>query len=539
MTPEEQRFAELWTDYLEGECSEAELAELRHLMERNESLVELAADSFQLHRLLGFAHAPQSSEDFVRETMGQLPADSGAFARNVMARLGSKASRERPDSHPWRPLLTYAGWAVAALLVVGFFLWFPKPAENAVPRSRATFAKLAKARFFGELTPSVASHPELRRDYTLSSGSVELAFPSGATAIVEGPAVFRLVSDERLALDLGQCSTHVPKGAEGFRVDTPVGQVVDKGTRFYVKVSETSDTEVQVIEGAADVYPGGAGDGANYRLTAGEGRKVGHESSVPVAFSQKGYRGGMPDRIVSYEATLNAAKAAETLVSLTVQRGGEEFRYSAGRLIPVEVVSFNAGATPNPIGHLVSGAALPERRASLLEDFALYTGVINPGGSREPLSGPFVPEETPGFAIRFRQPVENRPGPDVAFFEIQNAANSPRGDAFHAGPLRWEDRLRSHTIRQYDLMMTNPAALPVAERYLFRCSPPVLSLPEMEAAEATGSLSSLQFRALVVGIDLSDLGYDIGETVDGLFFQDAWDDDDLVDPVLVVGFPAD
>lgn len=50
---------------------------------------------------------------------------------------------------------------------------------------------------------------------------------------------------------------------------------------------------------------------------------------------------------------------------------------------------------------------------------------------------------------------------------------------------------------------------------------------------------TLQFRALAVGIDLSDLGYPDGAAVDGLFFQDALDDQHVVDPVFIAGLPFD
>ncbi len=53
----------------------------------------------------------------------------------------------------------------------------------------------------------------------------------------------------------GRCSVHAPDGAEGFRVDTPQTQVIDLGTRFTVAVDDVGQTDVQVIEGAAEVQP--------------------------------------------------------------------------------------------------------------------------------------------------------------------------------------------------------------------------------------------------------------------------------------------
>ncbi|MCF6310848.1 MAG: FecR family protein [Verrucomicrobiales bacterium] len=539
MNPEEERFCELWGDYLEGELREANVAELRKLMDEDESLTRLAADTFQTHRLLGVVNCPNTSEAFVRETMGRLPKNSSNFVGNVMVGLDTDQLGNKADSSSWGLLLHYGGWGLAAILLIGFFIWSPVQKDTSPLRSRAEFASLAQAQFFGELTPAVASNPEFHRSYTLLSGAVELAFPDGATTIIEGPAVFRLISDERLAIDVGHCSVHAPEGAEGFQIDTPTTRVVDRGTRFFVNVSESSETEVQVVEGVADVYPEDEQDQSKLRLTDGNAQKFGNGIRMPLPFSPEAYRSNLPDRIISYEAKRSSDGRAESLTSLLVQRGGLEFRYSVNELIPVDLVSFNVGIKPNPIGHLVGGPELPEKRASLLEDFNFFTGIINPGGSELPLSSEFNPAETPGFAIHFRHPVKNRPGPDVVFFEIQSASNSSEGDAFHVSPLKWEDRLHSSTIRQYDLQVTSRAALPASKRYLFRCKNPVFSLAELEAADATATLSKLQFYVIAVGIDLSDLGYEDGDAVEGLFIQDAMDDDAQVDPVVIVGLPED
>jgi hypothetical protein len=133
----------------------------------------------------------------------------------------------------------------------------------------------------------------------------------------------------------------------------------------------------------------------------------------------------------------------------------------------------------------------------------------------------------------------NRPGPDVVFFELQTALNPPDGDAFHASPLRFGAGRRSHTVRVYDLTMTSPEALKLASFFLYRFKAPVASLAGLEAGECVRMPRKSNFHALAVGIDLSDLGFAEGEGVDGLFFQDAQDDDHQVDPVLIAGLPEE
>ena len=245
-----------------------------------------------------------------------------------------------PGQTGWQKLFFQCGWGVAALLVISIFLQDrnPPPKEQPNPETNATFANLAKAQFFGELTPATNSNPAPGKNYTLLAGMVELAFPDGASAIIEAPALFRVVSDDRLALDVGQCSVHCPPRAEGFQVDTPFSKVVDRGTRFFVNVSESSETEVQVIEGAADISTDAGGE--TFRLVDGEARKVGTQGVAASKFSPSGYRQQLPDRIISYQATKDSEGRAMDLLSVKVQRGGRTVDYPVKDLVPTELTSF-------------------------------------------------------------------------------------------------------------------------------------------------------------------------------------------------------
>ena len=51
MNPDE-RFADLWTDYLEGELDESGIAELQELL-ADGSRLESAVGDYEVHRLLG------------------------------------------------------------------------------------------------------------------------------------------------------------------------------------------------------------------------------------------------------------------------------------------------------------------------------------------------------------------------------------------------------------------------------------------------------------------------------------------------------
>ncbi len=446
----------------------------------------------------------------------------------------SSSSNSQPNRKTDR-ILRYGGWLVAALVILGLFVFGTDLRENTDRDSQVSFTSLARANFFGELTPAIGSTADLKRDYSLVAGSVELTFPDGATTIVEAPAVFRVEADDWLALDVGSCSVHAPPGAEGFRVDTPNSRVIDRGTRFVVNVSESSETEVQVVEGAADIYPQ-SDEAEKVHLTNGSARRVGNKGLVPMNFSAESYRRQVPDRIITFEATQGPDGKARALSQVTVQRDGRIREYQAADLIPIELLSFNPGQSA-PSLNVFGEKLLPERRASLIEDLLLNGGIINPGGNATPLQAEFDYRTTPGFGIRFARPVQNGPGPDVVFFEVQNPMNPSDGDPFHVGPLEWETGKRFHTIRRYDLMMTSAEALLIAERYTHDADKPIRSSEDLETATYSTKLSPLNTRALAVGIDLSDLGYEEGEATTGLFFQDAKDDDNHVDPIVIRGLP--
>lgn len=76
----DQRFEQLWTDYLEGEQDSTGLAELEEMLAGDHSLLERAADLYEEHRLFGLALQPFDREAFVQlsdAAFGFQPCRSG------------------------------------------------------------------------------------------------------------------------------------------------------------------------------------------------------------------------------------------------------------------------------------------------------------------------------------------------------------------------------------------------------------------------------------------------------------------------------
>ncbi|MFN9974556.1 MAG: hypothetical protein ACK58T_32160, partial [Phycisphaerae bacterium] len=112
--------------------------------------------------------------------------------------------------------------ATCLLMITAYLLGSSRKTETVrSDLSNTRLINASRARFFDEFAPDMKSNLVLKHEYTLTEGLIELAFPNGAIAIIESPAVFRVVADDCLAMDAGRCSVNAPRGAEGFRVDTP------------------------------------------------------------------------------------------------------------------------------------------------------------------------------------------------------------------------------------------------------------------------------------------------------------------------------
>lgn len=546
------RFPRLLEGLANQTLSSEQHAELQSLLIDNPELQRQYLEYMDLHIGLGKllssedggvdSLAPTTPGRHASEGIDSLRTLSPPNAEKGNPSLARRASVDGPGNRgllgPLRLRIVMAS-ATAVLLILSAALVLRPRRADVVTMEPVRLHQAAGAAFFGKAVPPVGGSLDYGREYALTSGMVELRFPDGAEIILEAPSVIEIKTRDRLVVKMGACSVHAPPGAEGFRVETPQADVVDLGTRFSVNVNEVGETDVQVVEGAADVK--GRNELANnqsLRLTHGQSRRFRDNvdgTSQTVQFDPRRYRSDLPDRVVSYEARADRDGHVDELVSVTIQRGGENIVYPVADLIGIEVTHFCARTNSHNIA--VSASAADARLETLELDRLLNTGIINPGGAELPLATDPEPD-TPGMAIRFQQPVVNGPGPDIVFFDLQSVVDPQDGDAFHVSPLKFAPGLRSYSIRGYDITMLSPEArsLVAFDLRYFAASPKTLD--DLLNRPTSHRHPSLRFRALVVGIDLSDLGYSDLAEVDGLFFQDALDDDHQVDPVFIAGLPV-
>ena len=90
----------------------------------------------------------------------------------------------------------------------------------------------------------------------LESGLAQFELFSGVTLVVEGEAQFSILSPMEVSVVRGKVRARVPEPAQGFRLLTDAGEVVDLGTEFAVDVS-SDQSEVHVLDGEIEWHPTG------------------------------------------------------------------------------------------------------------------------------------------------------------------------------------------------------------------------------------------------------------------------------------------
>ncbi|EAQ82254.1 hypothetical protein [Blastopirellula marina] len=435
---------------------------------------------------------------------------------------------------------TFVAASLAACLVVGLFgVYFlasnAKKSPDSAPLvqnedASPVIVEVASAVIFGEGgAPSPGQRISIGRKYILTQGYLAIRFHSGARAVLQAPSVFSAMGEESLLVRSGQCSVFAPPGAEGFQLLSPSAEIVDLGTRFVVNVAETGETQLSVVEGEATMS---ALENSETKpimhLRVGDAAQVDPGSSPRRLTAPSGslsYREKLPDRVVSYEATMIDSLANE-LLSITIQRDGVIGVYGREDLVRAGVVEFSGGIDAATFCTRM-GDSLPEGkdRLSLLDgDYSLVTGIINPGSSEtQPVC----------MAVEFEEPIVNAPGPDIVLFDLQLLVLDPDGDKVHLRS--GDDRvLRPElVIEKFDIGLNSPSALDLLPHCTYR---------SLEVTTSVGDLVNKQFmhgrqvnidsRALAVGVDLSSLGYQEGESLTRLEFLHPTNG---VDPVLIVG----
>jgi len=173
-------------------------------------------------------------------------------------------------------------WAVAAALALlaslaAYFVGGHRATERTVARLTvpegtdrgcAVLTQAVDAEWSGPQNPPRAGETLNIGSLALRAGLVQIDFFSGASLVVEGPAVLDLVSSWEAACRQGKVRVRVPPSAHGFRFNAPGMKLVDLGTEFAMNVDPAQpDADVHVFTGEVIAHPAG---GAELRLLGGQ-----------------------------------------------------------------------------------------------------------------------------------------------------------------------------------------------------------------------------------------------------------------------------
>jgi hypothetical protein len=230
---------------------------------------------------------------------------AAAFAGLVLgwlSRLAISLTRPVPLS-----LLT-AGSVIVGVLMIAAAVTLPSispsgDAAGRLPDAWITGAHEAKWRSSGA---SFGLADPLRAGTTLDleSGLVEIRYGTGATLVLEGPAVLRVEGRAAASLTQGRLAAKLEKAglADGgrragvalprlFTVHTPKASVHDLGTEFGVEVREAGTADVHVFDGLVELTnvvvsneaPAASRAAPAMRLAAGDSAQVDEAGRIKAA----------------------------------------------------------------------------------------------------------------------------------------------------------------------------------------------------------------------------------------------------------------
>ena len=257
----DERFIELWNDYLEGELDESGIAELQALVAGDERLLRMATDIYQAHRLLGLAaqDSPSRQDDFVKETLARLPVDDAVFVDGVMQHLPQglpgKGTTARTLRARWRVAIA----AAAVVVLIASVAFLRLKTEIEIVRITELNGAVQWTGGGGQVVPDLDVGSALRGGTleSLSADSwVDLNFRDGSTVTVSGQSVLT-ISEHRqkeLYLRVGSLSASVMPQPDGrpMLIHTPTASLEVLGTQLNVE-AEAWSTMVSVNQGRVRV----------------------------------------------------------------------------------------------------------------------------------------------------------------------------------------------------------------------------------------------------------------------------------------------
>jgi len=216
--------------------------------------------------------------------------------------FGTRAGQPQPKATPQATVLSNLGDAFAAM--VGFLL---SPAglrrgglllaamvvsvvivstawRGLQPKARPVLPAGVLAQIIALSDPVWADDGQPRHEgdslqtgglLALERGLAEIVFASGATVVLEAPAIFEVIDGGTGKLVRGRLTATLERPMGPFAIHTPTAVVTDRGTQFGVEVDPSGKTDVRVFQGLVELVALAAlGTAEPLRLSAGHAGEV-------------------------------------------------------------------------------------------------------------------------------------------------------------------------------------------------------------------------------------------------------------------------
>jgi hypothetical protein len=276
MTAEELR--SLIDDALEGTISEADFLRLE---------AELSVD-------------PVARREYYDRVFLSTLLDAEETTPHEQASDLNRVTSDTPGRR-WRLAFAAMAAVCASLLLVIVWQWQGRSTSNTAPvasdpATNSTEEELQSSGFailsgqadavWGDvaLSPGGIVPPG---EFRLESGLAQFELFSGVTLVVEGEAQFSILSPMEVSVTSGKIRARVPEPAQGFRLLTKAGEVVDLGTEFAVNVS-ADQSEVHVLDGEIEWNPTGL---PTQRLKQGDATRTNRLGQTPIIADPKTFVG--------------------------------------------------------------------------------------------------------------------------------------------------------------------------------------------------------------------------------------------------------
>lgn len=284
-------YLDILAKVLESTASEAEVRTLAAQMKNDPKLRSLVAQVIQLHGNLGVALAGDLKYELWSQSVmnGVTETDRELFVRKVHSKL---------ILVKWGRRLSYMAATIFFMAVAGFLL--NQVDVSTGDKQHVTTVNLAATLIRAEkFDSSEQTHSEFNAGMKfqigdvldIEKGLIELDLNGCGRLIVEGPTHISFPEPHRAVLKHGRVVMKATTKGHGYRIDTPMGGVIDLGTEFGVSVDSSGTVETHVLDGHVETI---TRNGKREILTRDEALRFDADNGLRIPVDSTGFYTQLP-----------------------------------------------------------------------------------------------------------------------------------------------------------------------------------------------------------------------------------------------------